>query len=75
MIVPSVRCVMVYVEGTKKAMRHFTKLMMHRINWNERVSEKEGENNDAIPNGCTLLWQVVERCSVENRERSSSSRS
>ncbi|KAK8823863.1 hypothetical protein WA538_001153, partial [Blastocystis sp. DL] len=57
LIVPSVRCVMVYVEGTKKAMRHFTKLMMHRISWNERVSEKEGENNDAIPNGCTLLWQ------------------
>lgn len=52
---------MVYVEGTKKAMRHFTKLMMHRINWNEKVSEeKEGENNDAIPNGCTLLWQVVD---------------
>ena len=50
---------MVYGEGTKKAIRNFTKLMMRRINWNEKVGEeKEGENNDAIPNGCTLLWQV-----------------
>lgn len=50
---------MVYVEGTKKAMRHFVKLMMHRIQWNQRVeTENLNENDDTIPNECTLLWQV-----------------
>lgn len=50
---------MVYVEGTKKAMRHFVKLMMHRIQWNQRVeTENSNENDDTILNECTLLWQV-----------------
>lgn len=50
---------MVYVEGTKKAMRHFVKLMTHRIQWNQRVeTENSNENDDTIPNECTLLWQV-----------------
>lgn len=49
---------MVYVEGTKKAMRHFIKLMTHRIQWNQRVGDTPQENDDTVPNSCTLLWQV-----------------
>lgn len=50
---------MVYVEGTKKAMKHFIKLMTHRIQWNETVAPANPEeNDDTIPNSCTLLWQV-----------------
>lgn len=56
---PSVRCVMVYVEGTKKAMRHYMKLLMHRIDWSERLPEEHPEeNDDSTTNACTLLWQV-----------------
>ena len=48
---------MVYVEGTKKAIRHYVKLMTHRIKWNETLpEEKPGENSDAVPNACSVLW-------------------
>lgn len=50
---------MVYVEGTKKAMRHYMKLLMHRIDWSERLPEEHPEeNDDSTTNACTLLWQV-----------------
>lgn len=50
---------MVYVEGTKKAMRHYLKLLTHRIDWSERLPvENPEENDDSTPNACTLLWQV-----------------
>ena len=63
---PSVRCVMVYVEGTKKAMRHYVKLLMHRIDWSERLPvENPEENDDSTPNSCTLLWQVGVRYCVK----------
>lgn len=47
---------MLYVEGTKKAMRHYTKLLMHRIKWNETDGTENGENGE---NGCTELWSGV----------------
>ena len=50
---------MVYVEGTKKAMRHYLKLLTHRIDWSEPLPvENPEENDDSTPNACTLLWQV-----------------
>ena len=49
---------MLYVEGTKKAIRHYVKLMTHRIKWNETVSNEGGEAEQNTPNGCTMLWQV-----------------
>ena len=56
---------MVYVEGTKKAMKRFIRLMTHRIQWNQRVdstpedeNEKKQENDDSRFNSCNLLWQV-----------------
>ena len=56
---PSARCVMLYVEGTKKAMRHYTKLLMHRIRWNETVDGETGETGETGDNGCTQLWSGV----------------
>lgn len=50
---------MVYVEGTKKALRHYQKLMLKRIQWNERVNPPDSkENDDTMENSCTLLWEV-----------------
>lgn len=50
---------MVYVEGTKKALRHYQKLMLKRIQWNERVNPPDSkENDDTVENSCTLLWEV-----------------
>lgn len=56
---------MLYVEGTKKAMRHYTKLLMHRIRWNETEGIENGENGEKAEgaelgeNGCTELWSGV----------------
>ena len=52
---------MVYVEGTKKAMRHYEKLLMQRVKWNESVSTEkktENENDDTMNNACVKLWMV-----------------
>ena len=43
---------MLYVEGTKKALRHYKKLLQNRIAWNERVNPPDGkENDDSAENG------------------------
>ena len=52
---------MVYVEGTKKAIRKYEKLLLQRVKWNEGVptDKKSGEENDELlTNACTKLWTV-----------------
>lgn len=75
---------MVYVEGTKKAMRHYEKLLMQRVKWNESVAtekktENENENDDTMTNACVKLWMVgwlnMEWRNIMGRERSSHSTS
>ena len=57
---------MLYVGGTKKALRHYKKLLQNRIAWNERVNPPDGkENDDSAENGCTMLWEVA-ICSVRD---------
>jgi U4/U6 small nuclear ribonucleoprotein PRP3 len=59
---------MVVVEGGKKAIKQYTKLMIRRIDWRgdreaEQASDSEGEGG----NGCLLVWQgVVARKAFNN---------
>ncbi|KAG7399873.1 U4/U6-U5 snRNP complex subunit prp3 [Phytophthora boehmeriae] len=63
---------MVVVEGGKKAIKHYTKLMLRRIDWQgtreaEQDSDSEGENAPQRSNGCLLVWQgVVSRKAFNN---------
>ncbi|KAG2779057.1 hypothetical protein JG687_00006870 [Phytophthora cactorum] len=63
---------MVVVEGGKKAIKQYTKLMMRRIDWNgarEAEHESDSEDEDAAKrgNGCLLVWQgVVARKAFNN---------
>ncbi|ETN04700.1 hypothetical protein PPTG_14507 [Phytophthora nicotianae INRA-310] len=63
---------MVVVEGGKKAIKQYTKLMMRRIDWNgarEAEQESDSEDEDAAKrgNGCLLVWQgVVARKAFNN---------
>lgn len=57
---------MVVVEGGRKAIKHYTKLMLRRIDWlgdkadnDEDDSDDEGAGAAAKSNGCTLVWQGV----------------
>ncbi|KAL4125568.1 hypothetical protein PRIC2_009150 [Phytophthora ramorum] len=55
---------MVVVEGGKKAIKQYTKLMMRRIDWQgarEAEQESDSEDEDAAKrgNGCLLVWQGV----------------
>ncbi|CAH0489532.1 unnamed protein product [Peronospora farinosa] len=63
---------MVVVEGGKKAIKQYTKLMMRRIDWNGscaagQESESEDEESPKRSNGCLLVWQgVVARKAFNN---------
>ncbi|KAI9907344.1 hypothetical protein PsorP6_004521 [Peronosclerospora sorghi] len=63
---------MVVVEGGKKAIKQYTKLMMRRIDWlgaseAEQDSESEDEDSRKRGNGCFLVWQgVVARKAFNN---------
>ncbi|KAG1703297.1 hypothetical protein DVH05_008206 [Phytophthora capsici] len=63
---------MVVVEGGKKAIKQYTKLMMRRIDWNgareaEHESDSEDEDTTKRGNGCLLVWQgVVARKAFNN---------
>ncbi|KAK1948446.1 U4/U6 small nuclear ribonucleoprotein Prp3 [Phytophthora citrophthora] len=63
---------MVVVEGGKKAIKQYTKLMMRRIDWNgareaEHESDSEDEDTAKRGNGCLLVWQgVVARKAFNN---------
>ncbi|RLN52781.1 hypothetical protein BBJ29_000749 [Phytophthora kernoviae] len=63
---------MVVVEGGKKAIKHYTKLMLRRIDWQgtreaEQDSDSEGEDASQRSNGCLLVWQgVVARKAFNN---------
>lgn len=48
----------VVVEGEKKGIRRFHKLMTHRINWNPTVDVEEADDDmfDEL-NKCHLVWQ------------------
>ncbi|KAG7391206.1 U4/U6-U5 snRNP complex subunit prp3 [Phytophthora pseudosyringae] len=63
---------MVVVEGGKKAIKQYSKLMTRRIDWNgvrEAEQESDSEDDDAAKrgNGCLLVWQgVVARKAFNN---------
>uniref|UniRef100_M4B1E1 Uncharacterized protein n=1 Tax=Hyaloperonospora arabidopsidis (strain Emoy2) TaxID=559515 RepID=M4B1E1_HYAAE len=63
---------MVVVEGGKKAIKQYTKLMMRRIDWTgsreaRQESESEDEDLQTRGNGCLLVWQgVVARKAFNN---------
>ncbi|CAH0478448.1 unnamed protein product [Peronospora belbahrii] len=63
---------MVVVEGGKKAIKQYSKLMMRRIDWNgDRVADEESDSEDEDSskhgNGCLLVWQgVVARKAFNN---------
>ncbi|KAG6609702.1 U4/U6 small nuclear ribonucleoprotein Prp3 [Phytophthora cinnamomi] len=63
---------MVVVEGGRKAIKQYTKLMMRRIDWQgarEAEQESDSEDEDAAKrgNGCLLVWQgVVARKAFNN---------
>jgi U4/U6 small nuclear ribonucleoprotein PRP3 len=48
----------VVVEGDRKGMRRFNRLMMHRIDWNPMVN-LDGADDSMFeePNKCYLVWQ------------------
>lgn len=51
MLCPSIRCNMILVEGTKKSIDRYTKLMIRRINWNlreEKEIEEIGKDNNKM---------------------------
>ncbi|KAG1368824.1 putative protein RDM16 [Cocos nucifera] len=48
----------VVVEGGRKPIKRYGKLMLKRINWAAAVSnEEEAEDSDAPTNSCVLVWQ------------------
>ncbi|KAG1347508.1 protein RDM16 [Cocos nucifera] len=48
----------VVVEGGRKPIKRYGKLMLKRINWAAAVTnEDEAESSDAPTNGCVLVWQ------------------
>nr|XP_029120787.1 protein RDM16 isoform X2 [Elaeis guineensis] len=48
----------VVVEGGRKPIKRYGKLMLKRINWAAAVSnEEEAEDLDALTNSCVLVWQ------------------
>ena len=63
---------LVLVEGGKKCVRHFSKLMTRRMKWNQKVyggagggmSDGEEDGGSGVlhhppePNWCTLVWQA-----------------
>ncbi|RLN44367.1 hypothetical protein BBJ28_00012633 [Nothophytophthora sp. Chile5] len=54
----------VVVEGGKKAVKHYTKLLMKRIDWlgtrdADHDSDSEAEDASSRGNGCQLVWQGV----------------
>lgn len=65
---------MVVVEGGRKAIKHYTKLMTRRIDWlgdkaghEDDSDAEEGSGGAAKSNGCTLVWQgVVARKAFNN---------
>lgn len=67
---------MVVVEGGRKAVKHYSKLMLRRIDWlgdkadnEEDDSDDEGNGAGAADkgNGCKLVWQgVVARKAFNN---------
>ena len=60
----------VVVEGVRKAVRRYHKLMTRRIDWSlaeplrgggGEQGDGEGEGDEAKPNKCTLVWQGAAR--------------
>lgn len=48
----------VVVEGGKKPIKRYGKLMLNRINWAAAVGDEEGtEDHDRPANRCVLVWQ------------------
>uniref|UniRef100_A0A7S1SMC0 Uncharacterized protein n=1 Tax=Tetraselmis chuii TaxID=63592 RepID=A0A7S1SMC0_9CHLO len=47
---------LVVVEGTAKAIKRYSKLMLGRIDWNARPEDEDGEE-DRPENRCILVWQ------------------
>ncbi|KAK0090813.1 hypothetical protein PV325_003833 [Microctonus aethiopoides] len=48
-------CNVVVVEGGAKQLRHYHRLMMNRIKWEEDIV-KDNDGND-VPNKCVVVWQ------------------
>lgn len=61
----------VVVEGCPKSMKRYHKLMLRRIDWNEKLlptagdddadaadEEQDEEQQGKPPNSCHLVWQV-----------------
>ena len=60
--VPSSQCHCVYVEGTKKSINRYDKLMTHRIKWNEIEDTEDDTQNTADASNekiCVMMWQGV----------------
>lgn len=66
---------MVVVEGGRKAVKHYSKLILRRIDWLGDRAERHDSDSDNEPestggksgNGCSLVWQgVVARKAFNN---------
>jgi U4/U6 small nuclear ribonucleoprotein PRP3 len=55
-VLHSPRFALVIVEGTEKNIRHYKKLMLNRINWDESTTV-EGKELDLSDNKCELIWE------------------
>lgn len=53
----------VIVEGGKKAVRHYTRLMTRRIRWNDSADDENSDCDDndspVKSNGCVLVWEGI----------------
>ncbi|CAN6181709.1 unnamed protein product [Urochloa humidicola] len=47
----------VVVEGGKKSIKRYNKLMLNRIDWAAAVGDDDGEEPDKPVNNCVLVWQ------------------
>lgn len=66
---------LIVVEGGKKAIKHYSRLLTKRINWRDDPDQDEGDSEDDSDdeskqhrgNGCSLVWQgVVARKAFSN---------
>lgn len=62
---------LIVVEGGKKAIKHYSRLLTKRINWLDDPDQDEDDEDDESKqrrgNGCSLVWQgVVARKAFSN---------
>lgn len=64
---------MIVVEGGKKAIKHYSRLLTKRIQWLDSQDEQDSDAADSEDeadtegNGCSLVWQgVVARKAFNN---------